>query len=143
MSENDHWRNWTLEQWQNAFYCEDCGLPMLEIEDEDNKNIGHYQCVYCTWKQDEGDQLRTTARAHEVIIETAHEALTAAGHTAEVDGYIPGAINELAAEVERLREALEDERTDRQQYEAALSAAGVHVRQNKMFEYEVYLRGEA
>jgi hypothetical protein len=46
----------------------------------------------------EYNDLRTTARAHEVIIETAHEALTAAGHTAEVDGYIPGAINELAGE---------------------------------------------
>ena len=84
-----------------------------------------------------------SAGFYAALIETTHESLAAAGHTAECDGYIPGAINELAAEVERLREALEDERTDRQQYEAALSAAGVHVRQNKMFEYEVYLRGDA
>jgi hypothetical protein len=56
MSERDHWRNWTMEQWQNAVYCEDCGLPMLEVED--GQNHGYYLCPYCTWTSDEVDSLK-------------------------------------------------------------------------------------
>ena len=118
--QGSHWDGCDQQHWN-------CRITLLEAENKRLRSAGFY----------------------DALIETTHESLTAAGHTAEVDGYIPGAINELAAEVdalraevERLRERLEDERTDRQQYEAALSAAGVHVRQNKMFEYEVYLRGD-
>jgi hypothetical protein len=56
MSECDHWKTWTMEQWQNAVYCEDCGLPMLEVEDSQNR--GHYLCPYCTWTSDEIDILK-------------------------------------------------------------------------------------
>ena len=55
MSEGDYWKTWTMEQWQNAVYCEDCGLPMLEVEDSQNR--GHYLCPYCTWTSDEIDIL--------------------------------------------------------------------------------------
>ena len=126
-----HWDGCDQQHWN-------CRITLLEAENKRLRSAGFYDAL-----------IETTHDFYDALIETTHESLTAAGHTAEVDGYIPGAINELTAErdalraeVERLREALEDERTDRQQYEAALSAAGVHVRQNKMFEYEVYLRGE-
>ena len=45
------WKDWTIEQWQNASYCDFCGLPLLEFEDA-NGEIKP-QCVYCTWTRDE------------------------------------------------------------------------------------------
>ena len=53
MPEGIHWKEWTREQWDNAVYCPDCGLPMMEILDDYDPNIGHYQCIYCTWIEDE------------------------------------------------------------------------------------------
>jgi hypothetical protein len=47
----EHWKDWTDEQWRNAIFCEECGLPMLEVEDAPNH--GHYECVFCTWQEDE------------------------------------------------------------------------------------------
>lgn len=45
------WRDWTADEWSNAVYCEDCGLPLLEIPNEKG-DAGSYQCVYCTWLED-------------------------------------------------------------------------------------------
>jgi len=34
-------------------YCKTCGLPKLEIPDEEDENTGTYLCVYCEWTSDE------------------------------------------------------------------------------------------
>ena len=51
MDDGKLWKDWTPEDWTNAVFCEDCGLPLLTVEDE--PDVGHYLCVYCTWHEDE------------------------------------------------------------------------------------------
>lgn len=46
------WQEWTEEDWSNAEFCEDCGLPLLCMEPEKGENTGKMQCVYCTWVED-------------------------------------------------------------------------------------------
>jgi hypothetical protein len=46
------WSEWTHEEWINASFCEECGLPLLEVENEEG-GAGTYICVYCTWMEDE------------------------------------------------------------------------------------------
>jgi hypothetical protein len=47
------WKDWTLEDWLNAEYCEDCGLPLIAVEAEKGDNFGVMICVYCTWVEDD------------------------------------------------------------------------------------------
>jgi hypothetical protein len=58
---NQLWKDWTEEDWTNAVYCPTCGLPMFEVpfgeqqhSDQELKiEGGTYQCVYCTWREDD------------------------------------------------------------------------------------------
>jgi hypothetical protein len=58
---NQLWKDWTEEDWTNAIYCSTCGLPMFEVPFEEQEHSeqelkiegGTYQCVYCTWREDE------------------------------------------------------------------------------------------
>lgn len=52
---NTPWKDWTGEDWENAVYCDDCGLPLLSIPSEDDGSTGYHICVYCTWKSDEAE----------------------------------------------------------------------------------------
>lgn len=46
------WQDWTAEDWSNAVFCPDCGLPMIMLEPEDGEDVGEEICVYCTWEED-------------------------------------------------------------------------------------------
>ena len=58
---NQLWKDWTEEDWTNAVYCPTCGLPMFEVPFEEQQHSeqelkiegGTYQCVYCTWREDD------------------------------------------------------------------------------------------
>jgi len=52
MTQSTLWKNWTDEDWRNAVFCEDCGLPML-MTDPNEEGIGGYQCPYCFWLDDQ------------------------------------------------------------------------------------------
>lgn len=79
------WRDWTAEQWANAVYCDDCGLPLLEIPSESG-SAGTYQCVYCTWLTDHLheasarrsmiERLNDDAAKMQVLITLQHNLLT-------------------------------------------------------------------
>jgi len=45
------WTEYTLEDWSNAVFCEECKFPMMMVEDE--KGRGHYECSCCTWEEDQ------------------------------------------------------------------------------------------
>jgi uncharacterized protein with PIN domain len=55
------WKDWDLSDWLAAKYCPECGLPMFKLEEDELQNSyqehkyedGSYQCVYCTWIDDE------------------------------------------------------------------------------------------
>ena len=69
----DSWKDWTPEQWRNAEFCQDCGLPLLEVEDED-PGIGHYMCVFCTWVEDIEDVHKSRIARLEAEVERLREA---------------------------------------------------------------------
>ena len=50
---NAPWKDWTKDDWDNAEYCPDCGLPLIPVET--GEGVGVTQCVYCTWRSDELD----------------------------------------------------------------------------------------
>jgi hypothetical protein len=47
------WSKWTQEDWSNAEFCENCGLPLICVEPEEGETVGQMMCVYCTWMEDE------------------------------------------------------------------------------------------
>jgi len=52
------WAKWTKEDWDNATYCPECGLPMLclepkEVDNGSGTGVGIMQCPYCTWLEDQ------------------------------------------------------------------------------------------
>lgn len=46
------WKEFTVEDWINAVFCDVCDLPLLETEPNEN-GVSGYMCVYCTWIEDE------------------------------------------------------------------------------------------
>lgn len=46
------WKDWTREDWDNAIFCDTCGLPLLQLEPEEGKEFGEYLCVACEWEAD-------------------------------------------------------------------------------------------
>jgi hypothetical protein len=65
------WKGWTKDQWDNAVYCETCGLPMLEVSDDEKGTHGHYECPYCTWMEDHQmieNDIRTRAERAEALL---------------------------------------------------------------------------
>ena len=75
----DSWKDWTPEQWRNAVFCPDCGLPLLEVEDED-PGIGHYMCVFCTWVEDIEDVHKSKIAGLEAKVERLRDALADIAH---------------------------------------------------------------
>ena len=53
MSNKVLWQDWDEEDWANAAYCPDCGLPMILVDGDGKRELGKMQCVYCTWEQDQ------------------------------------------------------------------------------------------
>lgn len=49
------WKLWTPQNFLDAHYCEECGLPTFEVQEVDEKgsDIWRYMCVYCEWRSDE------------------------------------------------------------------------------------------
>ena len=56
------WKNWTDEQWLNAVFCDDCGLPLLETEPNED-GISELICAFCNWTDDETNVIHTTVAA--------------------------------------------------------------------------------
>ena len=70
------WKDWTRTDWYNAAYCEHCGLPLLEIADNEAGTRGHYECIYCTWMDDhdvETNSLRAQVAALQAALQEANE----------------------------------------------------------------------
>lgn len=51
--ESKLWKDWTTEDWKEAQYCPECGLPLLYIPEESGEGRYLYQCIFCTWISDE------------------------------------------------------------------------------------------
>ena len=84
------WKDWTRTDWYNAAYCEHCGLPLLEIADNEDGTRGHYECIYCTWMDDhdvETNSLRAQVAALQAALEEANEDAARLASVLEDDGY--------------------------------------------------------
>ena len=78
------WKDWTREEWDNAEFCKDCGLPLLWVAD--GPNWGHYMCVYCTWQADQ-EVIENDLRSKIQVLADKIAALEARKNTwVEVDG---------------------------------------------------------
>lgn len=127
------WKDWTRTDWYNAAYCDHCGLPLLEIADDEAGTRGHYECIYCTW-MDDHDVETNSLRAQVAALQTALEeeghrnaVFTACLHKAQnlyleahpdYPGWPDGAVN-----ITWVLEAFDKERAEVKRLQAALAAA--------------------
>ena len=66
MSDKILWQDWDEEDWGNAVFCPDCGLPMIRLDDDGEHGAGAMQCVYCTWESDQTSVFNQ--RLHKMIV---------------------------------------------------------------------------
>jgi len=41
------YKDWQAEDFLNAVFCAECGLPMIEVPSEHDPRVGHYECPIC------------------------------------------------------------------------------------------------
>ena len=98
-NQNWHWKNWDLEDWKKAKYCNVCGLPLLLFEPTSGKN-SIWSCVYCTWEKDSTDVFNGKIIREQYKVKELSKAMRTIRDGYGLDEYGRDIIDEVLIDVE-------------------------------------------